>query len=285
MNVNSKSELLFLKQFGFSSKLLESIFLSEYSPITAIFDANSPERFYIDSYLTEKDSRLSLLYSEYIIFKEELFKKDDLFKKNGLNKIYFKYDKNLVTELIPEEIMPLFMYSKGNIGLLDSNRKRVAIVGTRKPTKTAVGDTIAICKNFVAKNYVIVSGLAEGIDTFAHTATLSCKGDTIAVLPTNFNTIYPKMNVKLASTILREGLLISAIGPAENTFKTSFLERNQYVASISDIVFVIETNIRSGTMNTIRNANKLGKKILYLRQADDSINEILKDMGGELFEF
>lgn len=283
MVVNIRSELFFLKQFGFSAKLLESIFLLEYSPINAIFDTWSPEHFHVDSDFTEKDRMLSSSYPDYLKFKKDLFQNEPFLQANGVNKIYFKYDKNLITELLPEKIMPIFMYCKGNIELLNNTRKRVAIVGTRNPSKVAIKNAELITKKFIKDKHIIVSGLAEGIDTVVHETALNFYGDTIAVLPTGFNSIYPKKNVKLANDIAERGLLVSAIGPNENTYKSTFLERNQYVAGISDIVFVIETSERSGTMNTIRNARNLGKKILYMKQLDDSVNDIIENMGGELF--
>lgn len=284
MVVNIRSELFFLKQFGFSAKLLESIFLLEYSPINAIFDAGSPEHFHVDSDFTEKDRMLSSSYPDYLKLKKDMFQNEPFLQANGVNKIYFKYDENLITELLPEKIMPLFMYCKGNIELLNNTRKRVAIVGTRNPSKVAIENAELITEKFIKDRHIIVSGLAEGIDTVVHETALNFDGDTIAVLPTSFNSIYPKKNMKLANDIAERGLLVSAIGPNENTYKSTFLERNQYVAGISDIVFVIETSERSGTMNTIRNARNLGKKILYMKQLDDSVNDIIEDMGGELFE-
>lgn len=281
---NIRSELFFLKQFGFSSKLLESIFILEYSPLNAIFEEWSSERFYVESDFTDKDRELSSLYLDYVNFKEELFKKDPFLQLAENNKIYFKYDENLITELLPEKIMPLFMYCKGNLNLLSNTRKRVAIVGTRNPSQIAIENAEFVTNKYISERHVIVSGLAEGIDSIVHETALDLNGDTIAVLPTNFNSIYPKKNTKLAHDIAERGLLISAIGPKENTYRSTFLDRNQYVAGMSDIVFVIETSERSGTMNTIRNARDFGKKILYIKQLDDSVNDIIEDMGGELFE-
>lgn len=281
---NIRSELFFLKQFGFSSKLLESIFILEYSPLNAIFEEWSSERFYVESDFTDKDRELSSLYLDYVNFKEELFKKDPFLQLAENNKIYFKYDENLMTELLPEKIMPLFMYCRGNLNLLSNTRKRVAIVGTRNPSQLAIENAEFVTNKYISERHVIVSGLAEGIDSIVHETALDLNGDTIAVLPTNFNSIYPKKNTKLAHDIAERGLLISAIGPKENTYRSTFLDRNQYVAGMSDIVFVIETSERSGTMNTIRNARDFGKKILYIKQLDDSVNDIIEDMGGELFE-
>lgn len=278
---NIRSELFFLKQFGFNNTLLQDIFLLGIDPIKAIFDSGYIAYPDLERKFTDKDIKLTTNYSQYITFKSNLFKEED-FLKDNISKIYFKYDENELTRLIPERILPLFMYSKGDKSLLDLNKKRVAIVGTRHPSPKAIASTKKLTQKFVEDNYVIVSGLAEGIDTISHETALICKGKTIAVLPTNFKKIYPKENQDLAKKILEEGLLLTSIGPKENTYKSSFLDRNQYVANISDIVVVTETNLKSGTMNTIRNASEANKRILFVDQGNDLINNKIYEFGGEM---
>lgn len=278
---NLRSELFFLKQFGFNNTLLQDIFLLGIDPIKAIFDNGYRVYPDLEKKFTDKDIKMTAHYTQYKTFKSNLFKEDD-FLKDSISKIYFKYDVNEVTELIPERILPLFMYSKGDKSLLDVNRERVAIIGTRHPSPKAIASTKRLTQKFVEENYVIVSGLAEGIDTISHETALICEGKTIAVLPTNFKKIYPKENQDLAKTILKVGLLLTSIGPKENTYKSSFLDRNQYVANISDIIVVTETNLKSGTMNTIRNASEANKKILFVDQEDDLINSKIYKFGGEM---
>ncbi|MBF4502251.1 DNA-processing protein DprA [Savagea sp. SN6] len=280
MSENIRSELFFLKQFGFSDTLLQHIFLLGTDPLQTIF--NSETKMY-DKF-TSKERRLAGKLSDYKKFKADLFKNEELLEKNSQNKLYFKYDVNELTKLLPDKVMPLFMYSKGDCSLLNDNKKRVAIVGTRHPSNKAVAITEKIAKEFVEDNYIIVSGLAEGIDTISHETAILNKGKTIAILPTNFKKIYPKHNKELAKIISDEGLLLTSIGPNENTYKSSFLDRNQYVANISDLVIVIETNLKSGTMNTIRNASEAGKKILFVDQKDDIINNKIYEFGGEMID-
>ena len=282
MSSNTKSELFFLKQFGFSDRLLEDIYLCDESPLTIIF---SDEK-YINKNLkfSNKDRILSRLFEKYSKFKFTLFENEEFLQKNGINRIYFKYDKTELSTLIPRKKMPLFMYSIGDCSLLNKKMKRVAIIGTRKPKKKSIFVTKKIVKRYVEDDYIIVSGLAEGIDTIAHETAIEQFGKTIAVLPTNFKKIYPKENNNLAQSILNNGLLLSSIGPNEHTYKSSFLDRNQYVANISDIIIVIETNIKSGTMNTIRNASEAGKKILYVDQGESLVNERIRNYGGEIID-
>lgn len=278
---NIRSELFFLKQFGFNNILLQNIFLLGIDPIEIIFNKGYKIYAELESKFTDKDKKLAEDYYKYRKFKSDLFKEDD-FLRDSISKIYFKYDVNEMTELMPEKIMPLFMYSQGDISLLEVNQKRVAIVGTRHPSEKAIAITKKLTRKFVEDNYVIVSGLAEGIDTVSHETAIVHKGKTIAVLPTNFKKIYPKENQELAKTIIDEGLLLTSIGPKENTYKSSFLNRNKYIANISDIVVVTETNLKSGTMNTIRNASEASKKILFVDQEDELINNKIYEFGGEM---
>lgn len=276
-----RSDLFFLHQFGFSSKLLEKIYLQNLDPIKIIFNKNSANNN-LKELFTEKDLNLSTKYNEYNNFKKNLYFKDDFFKNKKQNKIYFKYDENAITSLIPSNIMPLFLYAKGDISLLSKKHKRVAIIGTREPTENSINITEKVTRKFIDDEYIIVSGLANGIDSISHRTTINHQGKTIAVLPTNFHNIYPKNNKRLFLDILEKGLALTSIGPNENTYKSSFLDRNKYIANICDIIVVIETNLKSGTMNTIKNASQANKKILFIDQKDATINNKLYGFGGEM---
>lgn|SRR5699024_444082 len=282
MSENIRSELFFLKQFGFNDILLEHVFFLGVDPIQVIFDSKHLLHWELENIFTDKEKKLSKKFNEYKNFKIDLFKNEEIIKKNERNKIYFKYDCNNITKLIPKKIMPLFMYSKGNISLLKANKERVAIVGTRSPSKETIQITKRLTIDFVRSNFIIVSGLAEGVDTVTHKTAVDNNGKTIAILPTNFKKIYPKENKELANNILNKGLLLTSIGPKENTYRSSFLERNKYVANISDIVVVTETNLKSGTMNTIRNAKEAHKKILFIDQKNELINKKLFEFGGQM---
>lgn len=281
MTQNIKSELFFLKQYGYSDRILEYIFLYGNNPLHFLFeyeDYSNAER----ELFTKKDLELSKRKAEYLSFKTSFFYSEPFLRKNNNNKIYFKYDDTALSSLLPPKIQPLFMYSKGIEGLLSIDKKRVSIVGTRKPSEDSIKITQTLVKKYVENDYIVVSGLAEGVDTSAHIATIDHGGKTIAVLPTNLNNIYPKKNTALAKMIEKEGLLLTSVGPNQNTFKSNFLERNQYVAYLSDIILVIETNLKSGTMNTIRNASMANKKIYFVDQKNDEINKKIIGFGGVL---
>lgn len=278
---NIKSELFFLKQYGISEKLLEFLYQNDMNPVDTIFNSNSLSHQQALSYFNKRDVELSKDFTKFQTLVSELKYYFSLHKEE---KLYFKYDENSFSKLMLKNEIPLFLYSCGDESLLSDKEYRVAIIGTRTPNKESIEKAKYYTNKLASSGIVIVSGLAEGIDTIAHTSTLEVGGKTIAVLPTNFENIYPKINKQLASRIKRKGILISAIGPRENTYRSSFLDRNRIVAAISNEIFVIETGLKSGTMNTIRHAFELGKKIHFLDQKNEEVNQKLLSYGGEMIE-
>lgn len=284
MKKNTRSQLFFLKQFGFSGKLLDIIYRSDLNPLDVVFNHRGENFNSMSTFFSPKDKKLSFLTHDFNRFVSNLVQNEDLLKSKSGNKIFFKYDVNEITNILPESILPLFMYGKGDLSLLAADRSRVSIIGTRTPSEKSIEMTRYFTKKFVSEKYIVVSGLADGIDSISHRTVLENGGKTIAVLPTNFNKIYPKRNEKLANEISTKGLLLTSIGPNENTYKKSFLERNKYVANICDLLLIVETNLKSGTMNTIRNAGEAQKKILFIDQKDSEINKKIIEFGGEMID-
>ena len=111
----------------------------------------------------------------------------------------------------------------------------------------------------------IVSGMAEGIDSFAHTTALENQGKTIAVLPCGFNKIFPKSNIKLYQQILEnDGLVISEYEEDQEKTYKSLLERNRIVAGLSIGTLVVEGGYRSGTSVTARKTKELRKNVFCI---------------------
>lgn len=146
---------------------------------------------------------------------------------------------------------PLFLFCKGNIELL-SYTKNIAVVGTRE--NSSIGDKVAkkTSEYFSSKGYTIVSGLAKGIDTSGHIGALNANGKTIAIL-TDLIKIYPAENRELAQDILyNNGLLFSEIAPWKNVYRSAFVDRDRLQSGMSLGTFVIETDIKGGTMYTVK---------------------------------
>lgn len=173
------------------------------------------------------------------------------------------------------EDAPEILYAKGDTSLL--NKSSVAIVGTRKPTKEGRLAANKIAKFYGKKGYVIVSGLAQGVDSLSMKAALKIGAPVIGVLPSPLNNIVPKKNEKLAMEILEKGgLLISEYPEGNSVQKYHFIQRNRIISGISLSTVVVETSIKGGTMHTVNFAKKQ-KRIIVVADIPTEGNQKLKE--------
>ena len=172
----------------------------------------------------------------------------------------------LKTELISKKInhlndCPRSLYIKSELKdpLKIFNQPTVAVVGSRKLTSYGKAVTEKIVAELVSKGVVIVSGLALGIDSVAHSQALQSGGSTIAVLPCGVNSVYPRSHLNLADTIVKNGALISEYQPDEKiAYKQNFIARNRIIAGLSDIIFIPEAASGSGSLHTAQFGIDLG---------------------------
>lgn len=144
---------------------------------------------------------------------------------------------------------PQILYCRGNLNLF--NKTCFAVVGTRKLTSYGKETTQNIVRGLVQSGFIIVSGLALGIDSVAHQTTLDAGGKTIAVLGTPLNQIYPPENSKLAQSILNsDGLIISEYPSGYPGLRENFAIRDRIVSGLSKGVLVIEAPEKSGALIT-----------------------------------
>lgn len=147
---------------------------------------------------------------------------------------------------------PPVLFCKGNIELLKDDKK-VAIVGTRNPTEKGLKAAMRISEQFCKREYIIVSGLAVGIDTAGHIGALKANGKTIAVLAGSLDKIYPKENTDIANDIInKQGLLISETPLGGKTYRNSFVKRDRIQSGLSLGVSPVQTPLKSGTQHTIK---------------------------------
>lgn len=154
---------------------------------------------------------------------------------------------------------PKKLYLAGDISLLYT--ESVAIVGSRK--FTAYGREISqiIAKELAKYSITVVSGMALGIDTFAHEASLKANGKTIAVLGTGINRVYPASNRGLMEEIYNKGLIISEYEPDFRGSKFTFPLRNRIISGISSKVVIVEAGAKSGALITANYAIEQGKDV------------------------
>jgi DNA processing protein len=158
---------------------------------------------------------------------------------------------------------PSTLYYRGN-NLPASERKSIAIVGSRKPTPYGLECVKYITFHLQGLNVNIISGLALGIDSAAHKSALDLKIPTYAVLGSSLddNNIYPRFNNKLALEIIcHGGSLISEFPSPTPPYKMNFPKRNRIIAGLCDIVIVVEAAEKSGALITAEFAMDQGRDI------------------------
>ena len=154
---------------------------------------------------------------------------------------------------------PPVLYVKGS--LTPDDDWSVAVVGTRRATAYGLQVTEKIAGDVAAAGVTIVSGLALGIDTYAHRAALTRGGRTIAVLGSGIDRIYPGENRSLASRIMERGALISEFPLGTTPDAMNFPRRNRIVSGLARATLIVEADHKSGAMLTANNALEQGRDV------------------------
>ncbi len=174
------------------------------------------------------------------------------------------YPKKLRDARYPVELL----YYQGAWELTEA--RAVAVVGSRKASPEGVKRAQQIARALVQRDFTVVSGLAEGIDTAAHTTALAENGRTIAVLGTPLSSVYPAANRALQKRIANEHLLISQVpvlrysrqAPPQN--RLFFPERNVTMSALTEATVIVEAGETSGTLTQARAALHQGRKLFIL---------------------
>lgn len=183
-----------------------------------------------------------------------------LYKEQKQLKIITIVDENYPDMLKRIKDAPLVLYAKGNLNLL-KNPFKISIIGTRNPSKEAYQKTRHYVQPLVSHGWLIVSGLARGIDRFAHEITLDYGGQTIAILGSGFHHPYPKENFHLLKKIVQKGLVLTEYPPHCPPAKFHFPERNRIISGLSLGTLVVEATEKSGTFITVDHALDQGRDV------------------------
>jgi DNA processing protein len=154
---------------------------------------------------------------------------------------------------------PLILHAAGRTNLLQADA--LAIVGSRNPTPQGTLNATAFAQNLGDAGWVIVSGLALGIDAAAHEGALKTRGATIAVVGTGLDRVYPKRHHELAHRIAVEGLLLSEYPIGSPPLSAHFPQRNRIIAGLTRGTLVIEAAVESGSLITARLAAEAGRDV------------------------
>ena len=154
---------------------------------------------------------------------------------------------------------PPCLYAIGDTSLL--RQRALAVVGSRKCSEYGKRIAMQIGKTAAQNQVVLVSGMAKGIDSFAHLGALRAGGKTIAVLGSGVDICYPRENAKLYAEIAAKGLLLSQFPPGLQPRPQTFPQRNRVIAGLAEAVTVVEAGTNSGALITAEYAAALSREI------------------------
>lgn len=192
------------------------------------------------------------------INQKELFSKIEKLKITVLEISEEAYPNELRN--IPDP--PPFLWVRGQLPYL---LKTIGIVGTRKITQYGKRNTERFTQELAQNQFTIISGLAMGIDSVAHSETIKNNGITIAVLGSGVDKIYPRCNENLAQKILtNKGCIVSEYPLGTRPLKHHFPARNRIISGLSKGVLVVEGGVKSGALITAKFALEQGREVFAI---------------------
>jgi len=154
------------------------------------------------------------------------------------------------------------LYVRGDPGAL--HLPALAIVGSRNPTRGGARNAYEFARFLGASGFVIVSGLAQGVDTAAHEGALAAGAQTVAFLGHGIDRVYPAANRDLARKIARQGAVVSEFPVGTPPMRELFPQRNRLISGLSLGTLVVEAARRSGSLITARLAGEQGREVFAL---------------------
>jgi DNA processing protein len=154
---------------------------------------------------------------------------------------------------------PLLLYAEGDLSTLSA--PGIAVVGSRQPTPQGRDNAEHFARELVDAGWVVVSGLAQGVDAAAHEGALAAGGRTVAVVGTGLDLCYPARHRALARRIAAQGTLLSEYAPGTPPLAEHFPQRNRLIAALTRGTLVVEAALRSGSLITARLANEAGREV------------------------
>ncbi|MDR2636003.1 MAG: DNA-protecting protein DprA [Campylobacteraceae bacterium] len=174
------------------------------------------------------------------------------------------------------------LYAVGNLELLECTK--VAIVGSRRALLYTKNMTEKLSSMLSASGVVVVSGGAMGVDAAAHRGAMP---NTIAVLPTPLETLYPKINIALLKKIAQSGLLMSEYNQDTIMSKYNFVLRNRIVVALSDALVIAQADLNSGSLRSAEYALKCGVPIYVFPHRigeSEGTAQLVKNAQAEVIE-
>lgn len=206
--------------------------------------------------------------------------------RENINYVFF-HDQDYPARLQHYPDAPLLLYTKGNTNL--NPERSVAIVGTRKPTPYGKAVTEEIIETLIPYDITVISGLAYGIDITAHRHCLKCDLATLGVMGSGMGNIYPDNHRAIAEQMMVKGGILTEFNYHTGPDAVNFPMRNRIVAGMCDVLVVVESGVKGGSMITAALANDYNKDVAAIpgRKIDRSsagCNHLIKNQAAHLIE-
>ena len=199
---------------------------------------------------------------------------DRLLKDHETQNFLTPSDSNYPQLLAEIPDPPPVLYYRGQSDLFRELDRAIAIVGTREPSEYGKRWTRKLSTTLAQHGFMVMSGLADGVDAEAHRSCLEAGGRTIAVLGTGVDVVYPSKNRRLYDQLLETGLALSEYPAGTQPDRAHFPRRNRIVAGLSRAVLVIEAPIKSGALITANLANDYGRDVYALPGSLDNLKSL-----------
>jgi DNA processing protein len=182
--------------------------------------------------------------------------------ESGNSRLITLADTDYPAALLEIADPPVLLYARGRTELLQ--RPALAMVGSRNATPGGAADAAAFAEAVSNAGLTIVSGLALGIDTAAHSGGLAGASSSIAVLGTGLDRVYPARNRDLAHRLSSEGLMLSEFPLGTPAMAQNFPRRNRIISGLARGCLVVEAALRSGSLITARQALEQGREVFAI---------------------
>lgn len=276
---NKKYWIWFSRIKGLGSKRKQKL-LSEFQ---------TPERIYaLTKQDLEKVKGIGKAIGQEILseaYREDLEQYIEEMEKNKVSLLTIQdkeYPQNLKEIYDP----PISLYAQGNLTIINSNG--IAMVGCRDCSSYGEKAAYYFSYHLAKQGRTIISGLAEGIDSFSHLGCLAAGGNTIAIMGNGIDQVYPKKNQILAEQIIKQdGLILSEYPLGVEPERMNFPARNRIISGISQGVLVVEAKEKSGTMITVDFALEQGRDVYAIPGNINSpfsvgTNRLIQEGGAKL---
>lgn len=241
---------LWLSENGLMTKRIKHHLLEHFGDIESIYSAERADYAALDWLQPEQITSLC---------DKEVKDMHSLYEQNGVSVVTIDSDE--YPEMLRQAYMPpLVLYCRGKFINLNE-RMCISMVGTRKMTAYGKNCAYNIAKELAEAGAIIVSGMADGIDSVSHRGALDAGMPTVAIIGCGVNIVYPKKNASLMQKIMKTGMVISEYPLNSPPEKFHFPERNIIIAALSVATVVVEADIKSGSLITASRANELGRDL------------------------